>query len=537
MQSQLSDPIELLDLKIAPKEYKVLRAGKDIKLPNLSFQLLIFFIDHAQELCTLEQISEAVWGNTVVSNDTIVQRVTLLRKALDDDAKSPRYIESVRGKGYRLIPLPVASKCSNQDKNNTFFKAASIAFLILVSILILLVVLLPKQQQAPKQIPAPSINNTSDAIHSLIERGDYYYRVGQNKNLELAQNLFKQALEIEPNNLDALTGLSLVLSKSVCRYNQNIANTQDAKSLAEKAISIDVNSSKGYFALAYAWDCIGNLELALLNYKKATKLDTKNFASMGSAAHLYFIKGELLTAYSLSKTASDLNPNSHMPELQIAAILSKLQFTNEAEAAFKNLFALYPDNVFVNQAYPKFLFEHGQFVEAQSAFQIALERNIERASLYADYAEVMWLLEDKNTALTYFEKAAQIGGKNSYYDIVYQLVQNNLGTKEALARINTLNAIVQQGNTWPINYVEAALISLLALNDPQMSIDYLRKAVSVGYLSSEYLRRSPLFANLHQIDASQPDIKVNLFLELLETIDTIREKRQKEFLLQYPNDI
>ena len=111
--------VELLDLVVEPDEYKVYRVQgsnrQEIDLPKLSFELLMFLIEHAGKVCTVEQITAAVWKNTVVSSETITQRITLLRKALDDDPKQPTYIESVRGRGYRLFvktikPSPLPSK-------------------------------------------------------------------------------------------------------------------------------------------------------------------------------------------------------------------------------------------------------------------------------------------------------------------------------------------------------------------------------------------------------------------------------------------
>lgn len=534
MPSNKSHLIKLLDLTIMPHEYKVMRAGRYINLPNLSFELLMFFVEHAQTLCTLEEISKAVWRNAVVSNDTIVQRVTLLRKALDDDAKAPKYIESVRGRGYRLLPLPVHTENPLTKKSNVLLISMGTA-LFIVGIVVAWFVWLKPIWLKPSPTNPLVLIEENNAVGSLIERGSYYYDIGQIQNLELAKRLFSQALQQAPDNIDALSGLSLTLSKSVCRYNQETTNAQQAKSLAEQAISLDDANSKAHFALAYAWDCIGNLELALLNYTKSIELDPQSAASIGSAAYLYFVKGDLLTAYALSKQADALKLNGHMAKLQMASILSLLQFTDHAKAQLENLFNLYPDNVFINQAYPKFLFQHGQLAEAKTAVDIALQRDTERPSIYGDYAEIIWLLEDKTDAIKWFDKAAKLSPKNSFANTIYQLVQNNLDSDKAIARLATLNAIVEQGNTWPINYIEASLISLWALNDKRKSIEYLQKAVDLGYLNSEYLRRSPLFLELHHTHNEQQIHATPLFFKLIENIEAKRAKLKQDFLLRYPD--
>src|SRR5215471_10818701 len=77
--------VDDLTIDLAPR--RVRRAEAVIPLKALSF----------------DQLSERVWPGLVVTPETIVQRVKLLRGALGDDPHAPRYIEGVRGRGYRLV--------------------------------------------------------------------------------------------------------------------------------------------------------------------------------------------------------------------------------------------------------------------------------------------------------------------------------------------------------------------------------------------------------------------------------------------------
>ena len=51
---------------------------------------------------------EDVWPGLVVGQETVSQRVKLLRDALGDDSRMPRYIGRLRGRGYYLVPTAVA---------------------------------------------------------------------------------------------------------------------------------------------------------------------------------------------------------------------------------------------------------------------------------------------------------------------------------------------------------------------------------------------------------------------------------------------
>jgi TolB-like protein/DNA-binding winged helix-turn-helix (wHTH) protein/Flp pilus assembly protein TadD len=93
--------VDDLIIDLAPR--RVRRAGTVIPLKTLSFDLLVTLVRAAPNLVNFEQLSERVWPGLVVTPETIVQRVKLLRSALGDDPHAPRYIEGVRGRGYRML--------------------------------------------------------------------------------------------------------------------------------------------------------------------------------------------------------------------------------------------------------------------------------------------------------------------------------------------------------------------------------------------------------------------------------------------------
>jgi TolB-like protein/DNA-binding winged helix-turn-helix (wHTH) protein/Tfp pilus assembly protein PilF len=97
------------DLTIDMGRQRVVRGEQEIPLPKLSFDLLLALVRAAPNVVSLDALMEAVWPNVVVSPETLSQRVKLLREALDDDSRSPRYIASLRSRGYRFIPAVVRS--------------------------------------------------------------------------------------------------------------------------------------------------------------------------------------------------------------------------------------------------------------------------------------------------------------------------------------------------------------------------------------------------------------------------------------------
>jgi TolB-like protein/DNA-binding winged helix-turn-helix (wHTH) protein/Tfp pilus assembly protein PilF len=94
---------QLADLTLDVAQRRVSRQGRPIELSALTFDLLRTLVESAPNVVTCEDLAEKVWGRHFVSPENVAQRVMMLRQGLSDDANQPRYIETVRGKGYRLI--------------------------------------------------------------------------------------------------------------------------------------------------------------------------------------------------------------------------------------------------------------------------------------------------------------------------------------------------------------------------------------------------------------------------------------------------
>jgi two-component system, OmpR family, phosphate regulon response regulator OmpR len=76
-----------------------------ISLPPLLAKLLALLVERAGMICSRDEIATAVYGQKEpegMNNQAIDRLVSRLREQLNDDPTLPRFIESVRGRGYRL---------------------------------------------------------------------------------------------------------------------------------------------------------------------------------------------------------------------------------------------------------------------------------------------------------------------------------------------------------------------------------------------------------------------------------------------------
>lgn len=107
--------LQILDIEIDSASGTVWRSGQVIDLPDLSFRLLRVLASRAPAMVSKDELIAEVWGDVVVSDETLMQRVRLLRQALGDDGQNPRYIASVRGRGYRLAAPVETSPAGGQE--------------------------------------------------------------------------------------------------------------------------------------------------------------------------------------------------------------------------------------------------------------------------------------------------------------------------------------------------------------------------------------------------------------------------------------
>jgi TolB-like protein/DNA-binding winged helix-turn-helix (wHTH) protein len=100
----MSARLRIGDLTLDTGRRLLLCDSKPVALGPLTYQLLLTLVEAAPNVVTHDELARSVWGGRSVSPETISQRIKLLRDALSDDPSHPRYIEGVRGQGYRLLP-------------------------------------------------------------------------------------------------------------------------------------------------------------------------------------------------------------------------------------------------------------------------------------------------------------------------------------------------------------------------------------------------------------------------------------------------
>jgi len=103
MEGLINKKFSIGDVVVNPQTNEIIVGGKEKRLEPKLIALLVHLAQHAQQVVTRQQITETIWPNVIVGEESITQAIFVLRNALGDDAKKPKYIETIPKKGYRFL--------------------------------------------------------------------------------------------------------------------------------------------------------------------------------------------------------------------------------------------------------------------------------------------------------------------------------------------------------------------------------------------------------------------------------------------------
>jgi two-component system alkaline phosphatase synthesis response regulator PhoP len=89
------------ELTVDEARHEITVRGDVVPLTAREFQLLATLAAHPGHVFTRSQLLERVWGNDYYDDHVVDVHIANLRKKIEDDPANPRYVETVRGVGYR----------------------------------------------------------------------------------------------------------------------------------------------------------------------------------------------------------------------------------------------------------------------------------------------------------------------------------------------------------------------------------------------------------------------------------------------------
>jgi DNA-binding response OmpR family regulator len=116
-QTRPSDPLLRFDLTVDPARRRVLKAGQEVALTPLEFEILLTLARQPGVVFSRDQLMDRVWGYRDYAGGRVVDsHVARIRRKLGDEAAEPQYIRTIHGVGYAFREdgdRPAASEASH----------------------------------------------------------------------------------------------------------------------------------------------------------------------------------------------------------------------------------------------------------------------------------------------------------------------------------------------------------------------------------------------------------------------------------------
>src|SRR5580698_8250412 len=103
MEPAATTMLRIGDWCVDPQSGQISRDGPAVRVEARTMRLLLCLAARPGEVVSIEELLSQVWPDVAVSQDSVYQAVTSLRRLLGDDPKQPAYIATVPRLGYRMV--------------------------------------------------------------------------------------------------------------------------------------------------------------------------------------------------------------------------------------------------------------------------------------------------------------------------------------------------------------------------------------------------------------------------------------------------
>jgi len=147
------------------------RDGKDVRIEKRVMSVLIELAAAKNQVVSKDALINAVWNGAAVSDHSVANAISDLRRALGDDRRNPQFIETIPKRGYRLIAdIVEIPSAATQPQPKPHIKPSKLIPALAAGVGTLIAIfiwLTPMSNEAPRLFLANIENATDDPAWSL----------------------------------------------------------------------------------------------------------------------------------------------------------------------------------------------------------------------------------------------------------------------------------------------------------------------------------------------------------------------------------
>ncbi|HZS47845.1 MAG TPA: winged helix-turn-helix domain-containing protein [Blastocatellia bacterium] len=107
------------DVRVEPHTLKLFKNGNVVRIEPKTFKVLLFLLENRNRVVEKKELLDAIWNDAFVTENALTRVIAQLRKAIGDDAKGSKYIETVPTLGYRFSADIIATELNGSTAQIT----------------------------------------------------------------------------------------------------------------------------------------------------------------------------------------------------------------------------------------------------------------------------------------------------------------------------------------------------------------------------------------------------------------------------------
>jgi len=543
------------DLTLDVQRGILTRSSEVISLPKLSYDLLLALVSASPTLLTQQELMSKVWPNIVIGDETLKQRVKLLRRSLADNASSPTYIEAVRGRGYRLIPEVTLEhiisrpssvmvdltandrfpNLSSQQFSGLWQLVSKVSFIILFCFIIIFTVIFYNSGEVTERFDdfkvavagklLAIIDDKKEPLSKqkialdYYQKGLAYYKRYRAIDNTIAIDFFHKSINTLDDFSLAYAGLSQAYSQEIFQFDGKASSKTKAINNAYQAIAYDSQSAESYKALGTAYYVTGWLSKSIEPYLNSLKLSPRDNDTAANLGFIYSEQGKLVKAIAWNEKVLSRDNKHVVGMVHAGQTLQRLGYISLAEKWYKKAIEQQPDYLLATYYLGLLHSSLGRYDLAEQTFSQALALYQNHALLQEGLALTYYYSGDINKAVDIYQNF-DIGESNQLFSSL-KVMKALLSPVVKLAEIDQLITIIESelkaGSDKPAHSYYLAILYAYK-KDEKRVMRYLIQSVEQGWMSVSEIINHPLLTQFQQSQA---------FKQIIAKIKIRREKANK----------
>jgi DNA-binding winged helix-turn-helix (wHTH) protein/Tfp pilus assembly protein PilF len=281
--------------------------GRVVRLEPKAFDLLVCFAAHPEETLSRERLIAEGWGGKFVTEDAVMVAVYALRQAFDDDARAPKFIETIRGRGYRWIVGPSVIPSEARDLGGRAARRLASIWAAIIALGVSAIVW--AVLRAPQ--PMPSMQQTTELVRAHA-RGLFFSERTTLSELEEARAEFRKAIAMDERFAEPHAALAEVCVRLIEMGSPQAADREaEARREVARALELGPRLAMSHAALASVQFVLDrDVQRAERSFRYAMQLDPALPDIHRRYSYLLGASGRFAEATAQARAAAEMEPTS-----------------------------------------------------------------------------------------------------------------------------------------------------------------------------------------------------------------------------------